>query len=132
MIARAGSGWQTVLADLSLILFMVTAAAVGDEPSALPAPAPAVALPALAEPVAVWRGGPSAPPLDRWLAQQGGEDRLRLTIVAPAPAGAAALDLARSAGRPARVVIEPVPAGTVAAFLTFDVHPPVPKQGAPR
>ena len=28
MIARAGSGWQTVLADLSLILFMVTAAAL--------------------------------------------------------------------------------------------------------
>ncbi len=30
VIARAGSGWQTVLADLSLILFMVMAAAVSD------------------------------------------------------------------------------------------------------
>lgn len=37
MIARAGSGWQTVLADLSLILFMVTAAAVQDAPAVPPA-----------------------------------------------------------------------------------------------
>ena len=35
MIARVGSGWQTVLADLSIILFMIAASAVsqaGEEP----------------------------------------------------------------------------------------------------
>ena len=49
MIARLGSGWQTVLADLSLILFMITAAAVSQAPAqpAQLAP-PAAALDALA------------------------------------------------------------------------------------
>lgn len=40
MIARMGSGWQTVLADLSLILFMVTATALSDSPAKAPPPAP--------------------------------------------------------------------------------------------
>ena len=33
MNARAGSGWQTVLADLSLILFIVMASAVNETPA---------------------------------------------------------------------------------------------------
>ena len=41
MIARLGSGWQTITADLALILFLVTAqASIADaeRPSAPPAP----------------------------------------------------------------------------------------------
>ena len=58
MNVRMGSGWQTVLADLSLILFMVTAAAVSQ---ASPQPSSGEAL-ALGEPVAVWRPGSLSPP----------------------------------------------------------------------
>ena len=59
-----GSGWQTVLADLSMILFMVTAAGVSQSP---PEPPPSAAqppqTPALGEPVALWRDE-TVPP--RW------------------------------------------------------------------
>lgn len=120
MIARAGSGWQTVLADLSLILFMVTAAAVNDAPVLPPSAASApTAPPALGDPVAVWRGA-DAGELARWLKTQPADPRQRLTIVAPPAAAALALDMARGAGRPARVVIEPDGQGTPFATLTYD------------
>ena len=121
MIARAGSGWQTVLADLSLILFMVTAAVVA-EPSApaTPPPPAATALPALGEPVAVWSGAPGGPSLRYWLAQTAQDPRLRLTIMAAPEQAQAALTLAAGAGRPARVLIEPGTSGAPLAALTYD------------
>ena len=122
MIARAGSGWQTVLADLSLILFMTTSAALSEAPAdSAPAPPPrSASLPALAQPVAVWspaRGGPS---LAQWLGAAGGDPRLRLTILASTSASAEALALTVSAGRPARVVLEPDHSGPVQAMLGYD------------
>ena len=48
MIARVGSGWQTVLADLALILFMVTASAVSqaqDDPPPEPGAPPPICVP---------------------------------------------------------------------------------------
>ena len=107
MIARMGSGWQTVLADLSLILFMVTATALSDSPAKAPPPAP-LALPALGEPVAVWRSEPGGPSLEDWLASQAADPRQRLTLVAAQLA------------RPARVLIEPGLSGPPYAALTFD------------
>ena len=122
MIARSGSGWQTVLADLSLILFMITAAAVSEGPAkpAPPPPAPLLVLPALGEPVAVWRAGPDAPALRAWLAQNAADPRLRVTIIAPDSAAEAALALSKSAGRPARVLLEPGVSGTPMVTLTYD------------
>lgn len=125
MIARMGSGWQTVLADLSMILFMVTAAGVSQSPPDPPpdrSPAAALPLraPALGEPVALWRGGAGAPALGEWLARHP-DPRLRLTIVAPAVQAEAALALARAAGRPARVVLEPGGEGQPLAALTYDL-----------
>ncbi len=121
MIARMGSGWQTVLADLSMILFMVTAAGVSQSP---PDPSPPATLPpqapALGEPVALWRGGAGAPALSEWLARHS-DPRLRLTIVAPAVQAEAALALARAAGRPARIVLEPGGEGPPLAALTYDL-----------
>ncbi len=125
MIARAGSGWQTVLADLSLILFMVTASALSPAESGAGAvqPSPNGA------PLAVYRAGPASPPLGQWLADQGGDARLQLTIVAQyAPGGLAeafriAGALARDAGASgvtARIVVEPG-AGGVSASLAYDV-----------
>ncbi|MFM5924014.1 MAG: hypothetical protein ACKOPG_07515 [Novosphingobium sp.] len=121
MIARMGSGWQTVLADLSLILFMVTASAVSQTP-AVPGQARPV-LPALGEPAAVWRQAAGAPPLASWLAASP-DPRLRLTIVAAPAEAAAALKLAGAAGRPARVLVEPEASG-IAATLTYDKAVPL-------
>jgi hypothetical protein len=122
MNARAGSGWQTALADLSLILFMATASVLGDPAPPPPPPSRPLAteLPALAEPVAVWRAGAGAPALRDWLAASGGDPNLRLTIVAPAGEAEAALALARAAGRPARLVLEPGGSGAPMAALTYD------------
>ena len=118
MIARTGSGWQTVLADLSLILFMITAAAASELPTAPPAP-PSPVLPALGEPVAVWRAGPGAPSLRDWLASSGPDPRLRLTILAGPDQAQMALAMAAGAGRPARILLEPQ-AGVPSAMLTYD------------
>lgn len=147
MITRPGqTGWQTILADLSLILFMITASALsvaeGPDPRARsqpsppkPAPPASIAASLQAEPVGLWRDAPGAPPLGQWLADQGRDPRLRLSVVvryAPAPgAREAALDhaamLARMAGaraQGARLVIEPgLPAGASVA-LGYDREQP--------
>lgn len=124
MKARAGTGWQYLMTDLSMILFMITAAAVGEAapeppPRAARPPAP-IAPPALGEPIAVWSGGTGAPPLPQWLAAQPRDPRQRLTIVAPLGASAEALQLAAAARRPARVLLEPGTSGAPFATLTYD------------
>lgn len=130
MIARAGSGWQYALADLSLILFLVMASALG-EADAVPAAVPGV-LPAMAEPVAVWRAGGGAPSLGQWLGAQPQDPRLRLTVIAQYTAGheAAAFASAKAllsdgGARPVRVVLELAPVDEIAAALTWDLAPPV-------
>ncbi len=125
MRVRVGSGWQMVLADLSMILFMVTAAGISDAPPDVPASLPPLRLPALGEPVAVWRPGPTASPLRAWLAGQGNDPRLRLTIVGSLGARDIAITLATGAGRSARVLLEPGPAEPPFAALTFDQPPPL-------
>lgn len=119
MKARAGTGWQYVMTDLSLILFMITAAALRDTPSAGPVrTAPAV--PAEGEPAALWRSGAGSPPIAAWLADAGRDPRLRLTIYA-SPAGVeAALRLAGEGGRAARIVLDPDLTAAPYAALTFD------------
>ena len=119
MIARAGSGWQTVLADLSLILFMITSAAVS-KTAPKPVPPPPPVLPVLGSPVAVWSAAPGGPGLAAWLAQNAADQRLRLTIVAPPAAAQAALALGAASGRAARVLIEPGMQGAPIATLTYD------------
>ncbi len=124
-------GWQTTLADLALILFMVTAAAIADRPEPAPDPAEAAApgVPAKGEPLAIYRDGPGAPPLAEWLASQPHDGRQNLTIVARhRPGGAAAaarraLALERAAaatGRSTRIVVEPADRDDLVAMLDFD------------
>jgi hypothetical protein len=131
MMVRTGSGWQYILADLSLILFMVTAAALaaGEDAPARPAAKPAESpLSARGEPLALYRAAPGAPPLGVWLRDQSADARQQLTIVAQYGPGdqEAVLDQAASlarqageAGLKARIVIEPGQGGTTAA-LAFD------------
>lgn len=138
MIAQTvRSSWQTILADLSLILFMVTASALANssdgplgndsDESAKPhapsraaqpraAPAPPIQPIPRAEPVGVWRPASGAPTLPQWLGEVARDPRLRLTItVHYAPGGrdaalAQALRLDHAAGvqgETARIVVEP-------------------------
>ena len=129
MIATTRVGWQTTLAALALILFMVTAAAMAERPDAADPAAAASPVPARGEPLAIYRSAPGAPPLADWLAEQPHDARQNLTIVARYAAGksaemaAAAVALAReagAAGRSARIVVEPASASELTAVLDFD------------
>lgn len=141
MIARAGTGWQAMLADLSLILFMVTAAALAKRPGTPPAPPPPPA-PATSEvaqasersqPLAIWIAGPGAPRLGEWLASQAADARQQVTITAKYVPGGQAGAIAEAsrlvaeagaAGVSARIVIEPGE-GPLRAELAYDVPPQV-------
>lgn len=118
MKARAGTGWQYVMTDLSLILFMITAAALREAP--VMEAATAARVPAEGEPVALWRAGDGSPPLAVWLAETGRDPRLRLTIYAAPDAMDAARALTLEARRPARIVLDPDHRGAAFAALTFD------------
>lgn len=138
MSGRGSIGWQTALADLSLILFMITAAAVSRQPAGArthegdnKGAATAGAAPSpQAEPLAVYVDAPGAPPLAEWLAQQRLDPRQQLTISARYDAEpgaqeraiAAAARLVQQAGktgRAARVVIEPGE-GAARVVVAFD------------
>jgi len=135
MSARANTGWQYALADLSLILFMVCALALAQAPKGKahllpPPPPPRPQAVALGEPAAVWRAGPGMPSLAEWIAAQAADPRQRLTIVAHYGEGRAADAFARAETamqavrkRPAtaRIVVEPGPGDDLAATLTWDV-----------
>jgi hypothetical protein len=130
-----GSSWQLILADLALILFLVTLTALPlTEPdvrrslagrvASPPAPRPEIAAAqALYRPVA---GGPG---LGEWLASQPRDPRATLTVFARYPAGgeAAAWTAARKLAAEARDSSVPVrtiiTAGTEAdlyASLAYD------------
>lgn len=126
MIVRAGSGWQTTLADLALILFIASASA------GLPAELPAAAAPSAdaRAPVALalWRDGGGVRLAD-WLKAQEPDPRatLQLTIdYRPASrdqAWALARELelaARLAAPRLRTVLRPAAADRVEAALIYD------------
>ncbi|HEU4651046.1 MAG TPA: hypothetical protein VFS49_06500 [Croceibacterium sp.] len=121
------------MADLALILFMVTAAGIHaqhQQQEQRPRPAAAVSpLSAQGEPLAVYRAQAGAPPLARWLAEQAPDRRQFLTIVARyragnvATAAREAVALAREAGAAgvaARIVLEPGETDDLLATLAFD------------
>ncbi|MGN6356603.1 MAG: hypothetical protein ACTHLU_03885 [Novosphingobium sp.] len=130
MIVRAGTGWQTLMADLSIILFMVTAAALtqagpGKAQAGQSSPAPSQR----GEPIAVYRSGSGAPPLGEWLDSQPRDERQLLTIVSTYTPGkqvealTRATALAQDADRReilTRVVVEPG-AGDATATLAYDL-----------
>lgn len=128
MVVKVGTGWQTIIADLSMILFMLTASAVAQQDNTKAHAAPPKAapqaqlqtLPQLAprsEPVAVWIAGEGAPPLGEWLAQQPRDSRQQVTVTATYSGGALGEALARAQALArhvpdARVVVEPGAPGT--------------------
>lgn len=128
MIVRAGTGWQTLMADLSIILFMVTAAALsqagpGKTGTAVAAPSPR------GEPIAVYRTGADAPPLGEWLDAQPRDERQMLTLVSTYTPGKQAEALSRAARfaedaakrrLQTRVIVEPG-TGNASATLAYDL-----------
>lgn len=123
---RAGTGWQTIVADLALILFIATAAAGIPEtaPAAVAARTPARAPVTLA----LWREGGDVR-LAEWLAAQQPDARatLQLTIcyrpAARDRAWAAAREL-EAAARPLaprmRTVLVPAAEDRIEAALAYD------------
>jgi hypothetical protein len=116
--------WQMGTASLALIIFMVAATDARQT-----ARRGADRVPALAEPLAVFRPGEGAPPLRQWLVNEAPDGRQHLTIVAhykggePAGAARAALALAgeaRAQGLRARIVLEPADTADIFATLAFD------------
>ena len=144
-----GSGWQLILADLALILFLLTLSALpaaeaesgrkradraarGEEARAFPATAEIAAAQALFRPVS---GGPS---LTQWLASQPGDPRTTLTVFArhrvgeESAAWQAARQLAAEAQArdlPVRIIIAAGEATDLYASLAYDA---VPESGAAR
>lgn len=73
MISSRGGGWQIILADLALILFVVLA--VGGETRRTDVPKSQSPTP-----LAVWRGGEADAGLAAWLAEQAPDGRATLDI----------------------------------------------------
>jgi hypothetical protein len=128
--AGSRTGWQTTLADLALILFMITAASIAQRPDAgKAADSVPVGAPAQGEALAIYRAAPGAPPLAAWLASQAIDERQNLTIIAryrPGEAAQAAQSAvalehaAAAAGRSARIVIEAGEVADLTAVLDYD------------
>jgi hypothetical protein len=116
-------GWQTMLADLALILFLVAASAL-DRPEGAGRPI-VVTVPQAGTPAAIWRDGPGAPTLAEWLTREQHDPRLQLTLLATSADGARALALAADLPD-ARVVIQPAGQGQapgVVGVLAYDRVP---------
>jgi hypothetical protein len=113
---RGGHGWQLILADLALILFLLTLSAL---PAAEATPSRRLTdrearerdvkgplQPEIAPAQALYRPLPKGPSLSQWLAAQAPDPRATLTIIAAhRPGGeAAAWDRAQSLAQEARAV----------------------------
>lgn len=86
MIGRTGQSWQLILADLSLILFLVTLSALASEAGGAGsrdrAPANAPPIPHVAPAQALFRPDPNGPGIAQWLAAQPYDPRATVTIFA--------------------------------------------------
>jgi hypothetical protein len=130
MIVRAGTGWQTLMADLSIILFMVTAAALSQAGHGTTQDGQTALAPSQrGEPSAVYRSGNGAPPLAQWLDTQPRDERQMLTIVSTYRPGKQADAFARATafaqdafarGVQTRIVVEPG-RGDATATLAYDL-----------
>jgi hypothetical protein len=131
----ADSGWQLILADLALILFLVTLTALPlTESDVRPSLGGRIASPPpraeIAAAQALYRPVPGGPSLGQWLAGQPRDPRATLTVFARHAAGdeaaawTAARDLAASArggGVPVRIIIAAGSEADLYASLAYDM-----------
>ncbi|RIV85772.1 hypothetical protein [Aurantiacibacter zhengii] len=125
MIADGSGKWLVPLADLSLILFIVTGGALGASKEHRVTPAEGVA-------TAIYVDGPDAPPLLELLASHpisAGEQMTVLGTYAPGQREAvmqrteALADQAIAAGVEPRVIVQPAAETRVIARLAHDADP---------
>lgn len=121
------SGWQVVLADLALILFLVTLAALAA--GAHEGKSSPVATPEIAASQALFRPAEDGPTLAAWLDQRQPDPRATLTVVARHADGdeaavwitaQAMANAARGRGFPVRVVISQGQESDIYASLAYD------------
>ena len=132
-LARQTPSWQLILADLALILFLMTAAALSayretdTNKTSVNAPAPLDV--ALGPAQAVYRPGPGLPTFSQWLESQPRDSRASLTIVSEytgndddaAWSDARGMaEAAQAIGVRARVIIREGEKNTVQANLAYD------------
>lgn len=139
--ARTGHGWQLILADLALILFLLTLSALPAaeaetghrlaDRAAREKEAEGAPLPELAGAQALFRPVPGGPALGEWLAAQAPDPRATLTIVATHPAGGEAQAWAdaralaaeaRARGTRVRIVITAGSTAELSASLGYDAQ----------
>lgn len=137
--ARGGHGWQLILADLALILFLLTLSALPAaeaesgqrlaDREARESDARGVPRPEVAPAQALYRAVPGGPGLAAWLAAQQPDPRATLTIFATYRAGgeAAAWERtealaaeARASGARVRTIISVGTAEEIYASLAYD------------
>lgn len=156
MTPGTGNTWLVPLADLSMILFVVTGASVATLPAgqaSRPMPPPPLATHPLSQaqgreaersgfvqsvPVAVLVDSPDNPPLGEWIAVQAADRTGQLTIEGryaapaqrqPVSARVAVLaDEARAAGVDPRVIVAPGTQTEVAAVFAYDLDPQMTQQ----
>lgn len=136
---RAGHGWQLILADLALILFLLTLSALPAaeaesgqrlaDREASEREARGLARPQIAAAQAIYRAVPGGPGLGAWLASQQPDPRATLTIFATyrpgdetgawARAEALAVE-ARAAGTRVRTIITVGESADLYASLAYD------------
>lgn len=135
---RKPASWELILADLSLILFLATAAGLTaasqqlDNQSRAQASAdkpPSKAPAQLAATQSLYRPGPGLPSLQQWLSRQPRDPRAALTIVAQHQPGKdlrawdearAMADIAKQLGVRSRVIIREGANYDLYASLAYD------------
>lgn len=129
MIRPVPTSWQVTLADLSLILFLVTLAGFAARAETEPEARERMTRPSLAPSQALYRPEDSGLALSEWLAEQPFDPRATLTILVHHPRGDAAWaldevailrDESSASPFPVRVIIEEDAERLVYASLAYD------------
>ncbi len=141
MTRSSGTEWQLVLADLALILFLVTVSALATMDQAGSDPEAEYSLArssdgedsfSVAPSQEVFRPNPLGPSLGEWLARRQRDPRITLTVFAQYTlnersevwkAAQALADDASVSGYAVRVVITPGETSDLHASLAYDVAP---------
>ncbi len=133
MSLRDPSGWQLILADLALILFLVTIAALADTAEdGVDQDTPSgeeLGGASVAPSQALFRPGTDVPAIEQWLAQQSGDPRATLSIISTHRLGEdqqaweaaqAMATRARETGVAVRVIVQLGDRNDLYASLAFD------------
>lgn len=135
MTSRDTAGWQLILADLALILFLVTVSALASsaeeesDSETRTSSAPDREPTSVAPSQALYRPGPDAPSITEWLDRQSPDPRATLSVVALHQPGGerGAWDAAQELAQQARVaqvrvriVVQPAAQTDLYASLAFD------------